>query len=183
VINQAVAALPFRSDHHLIRVVAGLTRERLLTLAAPVSETTFAIPLPAMATGSAPTVIMPPNVPAASLFRRAGDVIQISDPQGYAALGTSTAIMASYFAFAGSVANWLTRNQVPQDAARNYAALLLKGLSETTRLRADDSFQVLEDYHATPGSFNDTLRAKLTESGTFEAMAEGLDVLMKRMQG
>jgi pyrroline-5-carboxylate reductase len=178
-----MVALSFRSEQHLICVVAGLTRERLLTLAAPGREITLAIPLPAMANGYAPTVIMPPNEPATLLFRRGGDVIPIADPQSYRALGTSTAIMACYFAFAGSATNWLMRNRVPENVARNYISSLLQGLSQTTQLKVNDSFQVLENHHATPGSFNDTLRIKLTETGTFQAIAEGLDTLMKRMEG
>jgi hypothetical protein len=44
-------------------------------------------------------------------------------------------------------------------------------------------FQALEEYHATPGSLNDALRAHLEEMGVFKAVSAGLDRLMKRMTG
>jgi pyrroline-5-carboxylate reductase len=182
-LREVLSRLVFRPDHRVISVVAGFSRADVLDFVAPCRQATLAIPLPAMARGDAPTVLLPPDVSAAALFRRAGSVIEVEDERAYAALGTSTTIMASYFALAKTVTTWLTNEDVPEAKARTYVADLLRGLSETTGIKANDDFQALEEYHATPGSLNDALRTHLEEMGVFTAVSAGLDRLMKRMTG
>jgi len=182
-LREVLSRLAFRPDHRVISVVAGFSRADVLDFVAPCRQATLAIPLPAMARGDAPTVLLPPDVSAAALFRRAGSVIEVEDERAYAALGTSTTIMASYFALAKTVTTWLTNEDVPEAKARTYVADLLRGLSETTGIKANDDFQALEEYHATPGSLNDALRTHLEEMSVFTAVSAGLDRLMKRMTG
>jgi pyrroline-5-carboxylate reductase len=184
VLREVLSGLTFREeDHHVISVVAGFSRNDVLNLVAPCRLVTLAIPVPAIARGNASTVLLPPNESAATLFRRAGPVTEVRDERAYAALGTSTAIMASYFALAKTVARWLANQSVPEIDSRNYVANLLQGLAETTHLNLDKDFQSLEEYHAIPGSFNDALRTYLEEQGAFKTLEASLDILMKRMTG
>jgi len=183
VLREVLSGLIFRPDHLVISVVAGFSRNAILSLVAPSRQVTLAIPLPAIERGNAPTVLLPPNESAAALFSRGGSVTAVEDERAYAALGTSTAIMASYFALAKTVTQWLANENVPQAEAGSYIAHLLQGLSETTQLKTSEGFQALEEYHATPGSFNDALRSHLKEQGAFKAVETGLDQLMKRMTG
>lgn len=182
-LREVLANLAFQDSHHVINVVAGFSRDDVLSLVAPCREVTQAIPLPAIARGNAPTVLLPPNESAATLFRRGGPVTEVTDERAYAALGTSTAIMASYFALAKTVARWLANQGVPEIDSRNYVAHLLQGLAETTQFNLDKGYHALEEIHATPGSFNDALRSYLEEQGAFKSLEAGLDRLMKRMTG
>lgn len=181
VMEEVVAALRFQAHHHVVSLVAGYSRAAVAKLAAPAGQVTLAMPLPAMARGLGPTVVLPPNQEVSALFSRGGLTIEIEDEQVYAALGTTTAIMAPYFAMAKTVADWLARRGVAEEAARLYVAQLLAGLAATTSENPEKDFGRLERDHATPGSFNDQLRTHLREAGAFEALSSGLDGLLERM--
>jgi len=178
-----LGALRFVARHHVVSVIAAFSREDIRRLTDPAGGVTLAIPLPAMARGNSATVIMPGNERVAALFQRGGAVIAVDDAHAYAALGTSTAIMAPYFAVARTVSDWLAANGVAATPARQYVASLLQGLAETTAGDADKDFARLETDHATPGSFNDQLRRHLADGGAFRAFETGLDILLRRMLG
>jgi pyrroline-5-carboxylate reductase len=181
--RQVLASLKFRSDHHVISVIAGLRLSEATALVAPAAKVTLAIPLPAIARGDTPTVITPPDHRVAQLFGRTGAVIQVTDETAYAALGTCTAIMATHFALANSVSKWLVEQGVPNTDARQYVTSLLKGLARTAELDPNSDYERLARDHATPGSFNDYLLKNLLANGSFTVLANSLDVLRERMLG
>jgi pyrroline-5-carboxylate reductase len=110
-------------------------------------------------------------------------VIAVNDEEAYAALGTSTAIMATHFAIARTVVDWLSQQGVDPEKARDYISQLQSGLARTAEEQRAHSFHALEAAHATPGSFNDYLRTRLAGSGTFRELEAGLNVLLARMRG
>jgi pyrroline-5-carboxylate reductase len=180
---EIVKALKFQPRHRVVSVVAGYSQAAIAAMVAPADRVILAIPLPAMARGSGPTVIMPPDHEVSELFARAGIAIEIDDEHAYAAMGTATAIMAPYFALARTVTDWLSRQGVGEDSARLYVGQLLSGLAETSNKNPKRDFGALESAHATPGSFNDYLRTHLQDKGAYAALDSGLDILLKRMKG
>lgn len=182
-LEPVLADLEFGRDHHVVSVVAGFGLSKVARMVEPASRVSLAIPLPAMARGSAPTVITPADDDASALFKRAGPVIEVDSEEAYAALGTSTAIMATHFAIARAATDWLARHGVPAEKARDYVCQLQAGLARTAEDLREHSFQQLETAHATPGSFNDFLRNRLSETGAFSALENSLDVLLARMRG
>jgi len=181
--RDVLAALIFRPDHHVLSVVATLSADDIGAMVLPATRVTRAAPLPFLAHGSGATVVTPPDPAVSTLFGRAGVVIEVEDDHAYAAMSTVTAIMASHFAMADSVATWLSREGVPPEKARRYVGQILSGLAGTAERAPDVNFARLAEAHATQGSFNEQLRAHLTDHGLFSAIASGLDALMRRMEG
>lgn len=175
--------LLFRPDHHIVSVIAGVTLSEARELVAPASRVTLAIPLPAMALGDAPMVITPPDPMVEDVFGRAGSVIQVEDEVAYAALGTSTAIMATQFALGGAVTTWLERQGVAAADARRYVKALFAGLARTAEHDPGSDYERLAREHATPGSFNDYLLSSLVANGSFTVLSKCLDALQERMMG
>jgi pyrroline-5-carboxylate reductase len=181
--QEVIAPLRFRSDHHVISLIATLAMETVTALVAPARTVTRAVPLPAVAYGRGATAIYPPDPVAAGLFDRLGSAIQVDRAETFEALWAATATMASYFAFADSISSWLTRNGVEAAQARHYVAALFGGLSVTTGQATDRDFPTLAVEHATLGGLNEQLMTHLAEQGLFAGVKDGLDEILLRIRG
>jgi len=66
--HQVLPELKFRRDHHLISLIATLSREEIIGLTAPASRVTKALPMPMIAQRLGATIIYPPDQDVAALF-------------------------------------------------------------------------------------------------------------------
>lgn len=183
VAREVIPPLRFRPDHHVVSLIATLSLETLGDLVAPARSITKAVPLPAVALGRGATVLYPPDPIAAGLFDRTGTSIQVADPASFDALSAATATMASYFAFTGTIASWLTDKGVPPSESRRYVAAIFEGLAATAAVQPGDGFATLAAEHATLGGLNEQLLDRLTEQGLFAGVADGLDEILARLKG
>jgi pyrroline-5-carboxylate reductase len=183
VAREVIPPLRFRPDHHVISLIATLSLETLGDLVAPAQSITKAVPLPAVALGRGATAIYPPDPVAAGLFGRTGTAIQVDDPAMFDMLTAATATMASYFAFADSIASWLTANGIAASESRRYVAAILDGLAATTAEQPETSFAELAVEHATLGGLNEQLAKHLADRGLAADMGSGLDAILTRIRG
>lgn len=139
--TEVLEALRFRPDHHVISLIATVSLEALAGLVAPARRITRAVPLPATALGKGATAIFPPDPVAAALFDRTGTAIEVDNPEIFDALCAASATMASYFAFADSIASWLTDRGLPAPDARRYVGAIFEGLAATTADAGDQDFR------------------------------------------
>ncbi|TIU05280.1 MAG: F420-dependent NADP oxidoreductase, partial [Mesorhizobium sp.] len=69
-----LAGLQFRRDHHVVSLIATLSREEIAALIAPVEHVTKALPMPMIAHRQGATIICPHNRRMAAFFGRLGKV-------------------------------------------------------------------------------------------------------------
>ena len=181
--RNVLSELRFRPDHHVISIVSALSLVKLSALVAPAGRVTRAVPLPSAAKRRSPTAIYPRDRGAVDLFASLGTAFEVDNEEEFDALCTATAAIASYFAFADSIASWLARRQIPQGKASDYVARIFSGLADTAVEMPEGSFQSLAADHATPGGINEQVLTHLVERGTFEAVSEALDAVMVRLRG
>src|SRR3546814_3434341 len=81
-----------------------------------------------------PTPIFPPDDEVRALFDRLGTAIDLADESAYDIFTAASATMASYFAFAHSIAAWMQRHGNDASQARLFVAQLLKSLGEAATL-------------------------------------------------
>ncbi len=175
--------LRFRSDQNIVSVVSGFPVARLSELVAPAVKITRAVPLPSAARRGSPTAIYPRDGLAVELFGLLGQAFAVDTEREFDALCTVTATMATYFAFAGGAAAWLTRQGIVAQEARDYVARIFLGLAETAVERRGSSFEKLAAAHATRGGTNEQVLTYLVGHGVFERFGEGLDSVMRRVTG
>jgi pyrroline-5-carboxylate reductase len=178
--KDVIGSLRFRAEHTVVSVIAAIRLSDMRRMVSPARKVVLAIPLPAMSRGQAPLVIMPDEAVVRGIFSPTGPVVAVDNEEAYAALGTSTAIMASYFEIASRLRRWLSANRVPEDMARMYVSGLLSGLSETAH-RETKAFEVLATEHATPGSFNECLLQHLAREDIDAFLTDALNPLLARM--
>ncbi len=125
---EVLSGLRFRPDHQ-VSLMAITPLERVSTLVAPASKVVRALPLPIVADLRGPTVIYPADPMAAEVFNRLGTAIAVESADQFSAFSTATATIATYFAFASEIEEWLVGHDVPRAAARGYVATVFQGLA------------------------------------------------------
>jgi len=179
--RDVLSAVRFRGDHHVISLVSGFPVRKLSELVAPATQIARAVPLPSMAKRRSPTAIYPRDAIAVELFGAVGAAFEVDSESEFDALCVATATMASYFAFADTVASWLTRHGIAQTQARDYVTQIFSGLTDTARDARERDFQTLAGEHATKGGTNEQVLASLNQHAVFEHFSDALDAILRRV--
>jgi pyrroline-5-carboxylate reductase len=142
---------------------------------------TRAIPLPSVALRQGPTAIHPPGQTIKALFDALGTAIELDHEREFDAFAGATATMASYFGFASTVSDWMTRNGVASEHARTFVGQMMGGLTATALAAPDRSFRALAQEHQTRGGINEQVLQLITRDGSFAALDRALDAALKRV--
>lgn len=178
---EVLSALRFPEGTDVISLVSGHSVRTIRKLVAPAVKVCRAVPLPSCAQRRSPTAIFPPDPAAFQLFSILGAAFEVDREEQFDAFCTATATMAAYFAFADTIASWLTRHGIPDGQAREYLARIHSGLAYTALEHPERSFEALAADHATRGGINEQVVAHLRAHGSFEALSDALDAVMRRV--
>lgn len=177
--HDVLASLKFKPDHRVISLIATYSTETIASLVAPAATVARAVPLPTVSSHLGPTAIFPPDPVAAALFGRLGVAIEVSTENEFRALAASSAAMASYFTLQDTLCAWLTQQGVRGSLAREYVAMMFRGLSEVPQ-QSDRSFAELAQEFTTKGGLNEQFANELTRKGAFAACSAALDSILAR---
>ena len=181
VAESVLQQLRFKPSHQVISVVATFTIDRLRRLLSPAQRITRAIPLPSAAERQSLTALYPADESASRLFRLVGPAFTVDTEDQFNALGAASSAVASYFAFADSVAAWLVHRGLPAMTARNYIASILPSLEDEAAHHPDLGFRSMAVAHATPGGLNEQILKHLEAHGVFNTVNDALDQVMLRV--
>lgn len=179
--EDVLAGLRFRADHHVISIVATFGVQKLRELTSPATRVTRAVPLPSAAMRESPTAIYPHDAEAIQFFSSIGTPFAVDTEEEFDALSAASAAVASYFAFADTVASWLAKRGISPVIARDYVAQVLPALKESAAEAPLSSFREMASSHATVGGLNEQLLRHMEERKIFTALADGLDQVMLRV--
>jgi pyrroline-5-carboxylate reductase len=177
--DAVLSALRFRPDHHVLSLIATLPLDAVRAATAPAGRVTRAVPLPAVAEGRGATAMFPADDRVQALFDRLGSAFVLDDESAFDLFTTATATMASYFAFAGTIAGWMERGGIATDTARAYTAQMLEGLALASHGR---DFAELAQEHQTLGGINEQVIRQIAPDGTIPALAQALDGVLTRLR-
>ena len=178
--GEVLPALRFRPDHHVVSVIATLSLASLRSMIAPAGRLARAVPLPAVAMRKGPTAIFPDDAPVRALFDRLGAAIVLEEEAAFDLFSAATGAMASYFAFAGTIARWMERGGVDPGQARAFTGQMLEGLAHTGPGR---SFAALADEHQTRGGLNEQVVRQVAPDGFIPTLDAALDAVLARIRG
>jgi len=181
--RDVLAGLRFRPDHHVISLIATLSREEVAALVAPAMQVTKALPMPMIARLEGATIVCPPDRRVAEFFGRLGKVIEVEDPGEFDVLSVVTATYASYFKYLDTIHSWVRSQGVETGKARDYITSIFKALANAPDTAPEADFLHLSQDYATRGGINEQVLRELTERGMFDAFAESLGRVHRRVAG
>jgi len=180
---EVLPQLRFRKDHHVVSLIATISLEKAAAFVAPAQRTTKALPMPMVAHRQGATIIYPPDARISALFRALGKTIEVKDAAAFDALSVVTATFAAYFKYLDTIHRWLGERGVGDPTARDYVASLYKALAHAPDAAPAEGFLDLSAEYATRGGINEQVLNELSEQGVFEAFAESLDRVHRRIGG
>jgi pyrroline-5-carboxylate reductase len=183
VAKEVLSALQFRRSHHVVSLIATLSRDEIAALTAPADQVTKALPMPMVAYRQGATIIHPPDPAVASLFGSLGKAIEVSDPGEFDALSVATATFATYFKYLDTIHGWLKDHGVGEATARDYVAGLFKALGGVPETMPDADFVQMAADYATRGGINEQVLRELLAKGIFDAVRESLEGVYGRVSG
>ena len=178
-VADARAVLPtltFGPHQRVISVMPSLTVADLRALIGEVAEISRAIPSVAVAERTGYTPIHPVGSAAQALFDDMGASMVLSAEHQLDAASVASATVATYFAYLGTIADWLVGQGVERSSAQRLVAAVFAGASAD--LAHSTEFATLASQHATPGGQNEQLLAALRGAGMFETLSAKLDALL-----
>jgi pyrroline-5-carboxylate reductase len=119
----------------------------------------------------------------AAFFGRLGTVIEVGSSSEFDALSVATATFASYFKYLETIHAWLKDHGVAGPKARDYIATLFKALGNAPETTPGADFMGLAEDYATRGGINEQVLRDLTTRNVFDAFAESLESVHRRILG
>lgn len=179
--HDVLPELQFRRGHHVVSLIATLSREEITALTAPAERVTKALPMPMIAHRLGATIIFPPDPNMAALFGRLGKVIEVENSSEFDALSVVTATYATFFKYLDTIHQWLIDHGVEEARGRDYIATLFKALATAPETTPDAGFMQLAQEYATRGGINEQVLRELTTGNIFDLFAECLDDVHRRI--
>jgi pyrroline-5-carboxylate reductase len=179
--REVLAKLRFRRSHHVVSLIATLSPADVAALTAPAEQVTKALPMPMIAHRQGATIIHPPEPGMAAFFGRLGKVIEVETPGEFDALSVATATYASYFKYLDTIDRWLKDHGVADAKAHDYVATIFQALGNAPQTMPGADFMHLAQDYATRGGINEQILRELTAGKVFDAIAESLDGVHRRI--
>lgn len=179
--HEVLPELRFRRSHHVVSLIATLSREEIAALITPAERVTKALPMPMIAVRQGATIIFPTDPGMAALFGRLGKVVEVEDASEFDALSVVTATFATYFKYLDTIHGWLKGHGVADAKARDYIATLYKALAHAPETVPEAGFLHLAEEYATRGGINEQVLRELTGRNLFDVLLESLDGVHRRI--
>jgi pyrroline-5-carboxylate reductase len=183
VAHQVLPLLKFRRTHHVVALMATMSRDEVASLVLPAERVTKALPIPMVAHRQGATLIYPFDPAIAALFGSLGRVIEVGDPTEFNTLTVATATFATYFKYLDTIHGWLRDHGVSDSKGRDYVAALFQALANAPEKVPGSGFMQLAAAYATPGGINEQMLRAFTTEHLFEVLREGLDSVHRQISG
>jgi pyrroline-5-carboxylate reductase len=118
----------------------------------------------------------------AELFNRLGTAVECATQDEFDVLAVGSALMGSYFGILETAQAWLTRQGLPEDAARTYLAGLFASLGGVATHSPRD-FAALRDEFSTKGGLNEQMFRVFVDQNGAAALTTALDQVLARVLG
>lgn len=177
-----LSSLRFREDHVIISLPAGITLKTLAAHIRPATRVSRAIPMPPVALGLGPTPVCPPDPDVEALFNRVGAAVAVEDESQFTALAASSAVMATFFSWIASNANWLEGQAVPSREAAFYTTSVFQALATMATRMDPVELQNISESCLTPGGLNEQVLKAARNSGVIDTIQTEIGRVMDRLK-
>jgi pyrroline-5-carboxylate reductase len=178
---EAVRGLPWKTDHVIVSVAAGVSLEELEAVCRP-ATVVRAMPVSCAAIGESPTTIFPEHEMVRALFERLGPVFAMPDEPSFESASVVGALYAWIYALLDETTGWMLGAGVPASAARNLVAQATRGATGMVLARPDQTIEDMLESLATSGGLTEKGLEVLRESNALAAWSHACDAALKKIR-
>jgi pyrroline-5-carboxylate reductase len=171
---EAVRGLPWRNDHTVVSLCAGLPIKQLEAEVGR-ARVVRAMPVVGALYGASPTCIYPADEETRVLFERCGSVITLDDEKQFEIATVMACYSSSLMILIEQMAEWNAKAGLDAADARQLAARMTRAAADVASGRTDVSMESLVAELALPGSVTEAGMDYLRRAEAFTAWAEAND--------
>ncbi len=180
---EVVEGLPFRADHKIVSVMAGVPIADITAACAPVTEVSVTIPYGFIADGGCPLPVAGDPGVVQALFGAENPVLPQADERALNDHFAASTLVAAALGLLEEGAAWLAGRTGAPEAAEIYVSNLVTGvLNGLDRDRAGE-LHAEKMALATPGTLNLKMVEGLAAAGAFAGLPAILDGISDSMEG
>lgn len=178
----AIEGMPWREDHLLISLCAGVALADLSGAASP-GETCRAMPLSSAAIGESPTALYPENGPARLLLARLGPVHSLPDEARFEVASVSGALHGWIFKLIEELTVWFTEAGLDEHEAREIVSQTLRGAAGMALAEPERSLEDILLSLATPGGITELGLKHLEDRKALTPWHEACAAVLEKTRG
>ena len=183
VARSVIATLKFTPGQRVLSLIAPIDDQWIDEAVAPGRLAARICLMPPVALHIGPTMFFPYDPEVAALLQPLGTAIPVQDRRELLALWSLTALLAPYYGFVASSAEWAAANGARPESATAFVTATFHALAAIADKPGAAPPTELAQHAQTPGGLNEQVVKELTGEGWFAAIGPALDGILKRMEG
>lgn len=176
--HTALAGLPWRADHALVSVMAGISGKELHRICAPATRLVQTIPLGFLEQGGCPLAATGATDLLAELFEPENRVVPVASEDALNAHFAICAMVPGLLDLMARGAGWLAKQTGDTESAEFYTTTLLAGFLATMQASLAEERDAL----ATEGTLSLQMTEGLRSGGAHEALTAALTSIGARLR-
>jgi pyrroline-5-carboxylate reductase len=180
-IDEAMESLSFRPGQCVASFLAKTPLQEVKRRAGPDVQVCRVTPLPSIALGKGPVLLLEAPQAVAQVFNDLGDVIHVGNEAELTALGYASGLLSTYFEVQNTIISWLGNHGATAPNASLYVRSMLEGLAATGKSASEAELVDLPPTHETKGGLNERSRRRLLDLGWFGELEKTLDMLDQKV--
>ena len=183
VAHAVVSELKFKPGQRILSLIAPVDDQWLDAAVAPGRLAARIFVMPSVESRIGPTLSFPYDAEVAALLAPLGTPISVQDRREFLALWSLTALLAPYYGFLASSAEWAAGNGARAQTATAFASASFHALAAIADRPGAAPPTELAQHAQTPGGLNEQVVRELTNANWFGAIGPALDGILKRLEG
>jgi pyrroline-5-carboxylate reductase len=183
VAREVLGALRFRTGQTVLSLIAPIADEWIEDAVKPARLAARFLVMPPVERRLGPVAFCPPDPTVGALLARVGTTVPVAAKRDLLTIWSLTALIAPFFNFLATQADWAARNGVAPDTARAYAVAMAEALAIVAASPGAPPPTELAIHAQTKGGLNEQVMRELAAKGWFDHVASALDGILRRLQG
>lgn len=181
--REVVAELKFKPGQTVLSLVAPIALDWIDDAVRPgVLAARFLI-MPPVERHLGPVAFYPPNAEVEKLMALVGTPVPLREKRDLLTIWSLTALLAPFFNFVATTADWAAKNGVDPETARAYAVSMFESIAIVAATPGAAAPPVLATHAQTKGGLNEQAMNELAGKAWFDQVATALDGILKRLEG
>lgn len=172
--------LVFTPDHSVISVMAGISLESMRGMVAPADDVCVTIPMPSVEHGGCPLPAYPRSESLEAVYGGRNPVMPVASEAMLEPFWAASGTMASVLTELQTITRWLGDHIDDAETSERYVTSMYAGYLSKLASDGPGSIEMALADLSIEGGFNETLQRRIRDSGHYEALRDGLDMLFGR---
>jgi pyrroline-5-carboxylate reductase len=183
VARDVLGALRFRAGQTVLSLIAPIADDWIDEAVMPARLAARFLVMPPVERRLGPVAFFPPDPAVERLMANVGTTVAVDSKHELLTIWSLTALLAPFFNFVATTADWAARNGVAPETARAYAVAMFESIAIVAATPGAPPPPVLATHAQTKGGLNEQVMRELSAKAWFDQVSAALDGILNRLEG